>query len=131
MGKSDTYDFASSDGDEDEIMRVEMKQNRRHGRQRAINRINDDDDDHDDHDNTKSRQNEENNSCQDEIDYDEDDDDESISTDGSFFSSKTFQTSCTQNGDDITITSVTSGVVTVTIKECVTPDGFFKNRGEN
>ena len=31
-------------------------------------------------------------------------------------------------GDNVCITDVTSGVVTVTIKECLTSEGFFKNR---
>lgn len=57
----------------------------------------------------------------------EEDYDESTSSAGSFFSANTFMT-CSQNGDDVTITSVTSGVVTVTIKESVSPDGFFKKR---
>ncbi len=36
----------------------------------------------------------------------------------------TFMTAC----EDIVVTDVTSGVITVTIKESVTPDGFFKKR---
>lgn len=31
-------------------------------------------------------------------------------------------------GENVCITDVTSGVVTVTIKESLTPRGFFKNR---
>lgn len=31
-------------------------------------------------------------------------------------------------GDDVCVTDVTSGILTVTIKESVSPDGFFKNR---
>lgn len=31
-------------------------------------------------------------------------------------------------GDDIFVTDITSGVVTVTIKESISPDGFFKSR---
>ena len=31
-------------------------------------------------------------------------------------------------GEDVFITDVTSGIVTVTIKECVSPEGFFKKR---
>ncbi len=31
-------------------------------------------------------------------------------------------------GDNVCVTDVTSGVVTVTIKECLRPEGFFKNR---
>jgi hypothetical protein len=33
--------------------------------------------------------------------------------------------------DEIFITDITSGMVTVTIKESLTPDGFFKNRESN
>ena len=66
---------------------------------------------------------------------DEDDDDDNASatasSSGSFFSTRTFLTSHSAAGtmsDDVVITDVTHGVVTVTIKECLTPDGFFKNR---
>ena len=31
-------------------------------------------------------------------------------------------------GEDVFVTDITSGVITVTIKECTSPDGFFKSR---
>ena len=34
----------------------------------------------------------------------------------------------THTTEDVVITDITSGVVTVTIKECISPDGFFKRR---
>lgn len=34
----------------------------------------------------------------------------------------------THTTEDVVITDITSGVVTVTIKECISPDGFFKQR---
>jgi hypothetical protein len=45
-------------------------------------------------------------------------------------SGKTYLTT-TQIGDDIVVTDVTSGIVTVTIKECTSSEGFFKKREDN
>ncbi|RNA18069.1 chromobox 2 [Brachionus plicatilis] len=55
----------------------------------------------------------EKNSCKDRKDSDAD-------------SFNTFFT--THTTEDVVITDITSGVVTVTIKECISPDGFFKRR---
>lgn len=74
---------------------------------------------------------EEGETYEDEDDVDDNASATTASSSGSFFSTRTFLTSHSAAGtmsDDVVITDVTHGVVTVTIKECLTPDGFFKNR---
>ena len=56
------------------------------------------------------------------IKLNDDDSATSISEEG------TCTTFLTSMGEDVFITDITSGVVTVTIKECVSPEGFFKKR---
>lgn len=63
---------------------------------------------------------------QNEIFTDENENDNSVA-DSSFDDSSTMLTMIS-NSDDVFVTDVTSGVVTVTIKECISMDGFFKKR---
>lgn len=58
---------------------------------------------------------------------DEDSEDNNSSSAGSSVGEGTTTTFIT-NGEDVFVTDVTSGVVTVTIKECTSPEGFFKSK---
>jgi hypothetical protein len=58
---------------------------------------------------------------------DEDSEDNNSSSAGSSLGEGTATTFIT-NGEDVFVTDVTSGVVTVTIKECTSPEGFFKSK---
>jgi hypothetical protein len=57
-----------------------------------------------------------------------DDSDDCDSSTASVSEEGTCTTFLTSMGEDVFITDITSGVVTVTIKECVSPEGFFKKR---
>ena len=65
-----------------------------------------------------------------DFETDEEEDEQAQTIDECFYSESntTASASFANSYDDVVITDVTSGVVTVTIKECVSPDGFFRKR---